>query len=942
MMISRKHVQIVMPSFKFLFFVLLMGSSVMAQKVEKTTALPLDPMVRTGKLANGFTYYIRKNQEPANRVVMYLAVKAGSVLEEDNQQGLAHFMEHMSFNGTKHFPKNELVSYLQKSGVRFGADLNAYTSFEETVYQLPLPTDKPEILENGIQIMRDWAQDASLDPEEIDRERGVILEEKRLRLGVEKRMQDVYFPMVVNNSRYAYRLPIGTEEVLKNFKPETIRKFYQEWYRPGLQALIVVGDINPATIEQKIRQTFADLKEPANARRRTEYSVPLTGKNQFMTVTDREMTGTVAQVIIKHPGFALRTKDDYRAAIVRSLFNRLMSFRFSELANSPSPAFLKASAEITGFLGNASSFSATAVARPGELEKAFKSVWSEVIRVRQHGFTSAELARSKKDYMVMMESMLKEKDKTASDKYVQEYLQLFLREEAAPGIQLEYELVKELLPGISLQDISSLANKYISEQNRDVLILAPDNQKSLLPSESTFKSWLSEVSLTNLVAWKDESKSGPLIPNLPPNGKITSESVNEKLGTQTLFLSNGIKVILKPTDFKNDQVLFTGVSRGGTSLYSDADFQSAANAAGIIASSGLGDFGPADLPKILSGRQVQVKPFIGERNEGISGAATPGDLETALQLVHLYFTAPRKDAAVFANIIDQSKNGLLNRANDPSSVFSDTIAAVLGRYNVRRTGPGTEKLEQINLEKAFSVFKERFANAGDFTFVFTGSFDNTSIRPLIEKYLGSLPSGGPAEEARDLGITTPEGVITKQVFKGNEDKATVRIVLSGSYVYNEKNNVRLSALKEILEFHLLERLREAEGGVYTPSVALSTSKSPRQRFALHVSFGCAPARANDLIAATMDEVRKLGKLGPTDDDLKKFVAEEKSQIETQLRTNNFWQNYLVAKEYEREDPGSIFQINTLLDNLSLTDIQKAASTYLNGKNVISFILLPEK
>ncbi len=903
--------------------------------------IPLDPSIKIGKLPNGFTYYIRKNVEPKNRVQLYLANKVGSILENDDQQGLAHFMEHMGFNGTKNFPKNDLVNYLQKAGVRFGADLNAYTSFDETVYQLPIPSDDPEVLKNGIQIMRDWAQDATLDPAEIDKERGVVLEEKRLGKGAQQRLQDKYLPMIFNNSRYSSRLPIGTEDVLKNFTPATIQQFYKDWYRPDMQALIVVGDIDVNAMEATIKAKFSDLKNPAKPRPRTNYTIPLINKNQFMSVTDKEFPVTVAQILIKHPESKLITKTDYRNSIVRSLFNQMVAARFSELSKQADPPFLQGGANVGGFLAGLDVYNAFVVAKPGELERGFKAVLTETERIQRFGFTQTELDRAKQSYMTNMESALKEKDKTSSDQLVTEYVRNFLEQEASPGIAYEYDLAKTFTTGITLQDVNQLSKKYITDVNRDVIIMGPEKDKDSLPNEATVSGWISNVNQEDVKAFVDQVSDKPLLEAKLAGGKITSEKKIAELGITELKLSNGVRVILKPTDFKNDEISFTAFSPGGSSLYSDADYQSAAYATTIVRSGGIADFNSVQLPKLLTGKKVSVGPFIGERSEGISGSVAPKDLETALQLTYLYFTNPRKDAEIYKGIIAQIKGGLANRENDPNSVFSDSVSAILGNYNVRRTGPSLKKVDQINLDRAFDIYKDRFADASDFTFTFVGSFDPETIKPLLEQYLGSLPSTNRKENAKDLGIKIPAGKIDKKVYKGQEPKANTRLVFSGDYTYNEKNNNQLDALAEVLSIKLIERLREDEGGVYGVGARATYSKLPQGRYSITITFGSAPENVEKLISSTLDEINKIKQNGAQPVDLEKFVAEETRTTETQLKDNTFWLNYLNNQLQNDEDPKQVLTYLDSLKELTPAALKTAANTYLSGDNYIRLVLLPE-
>ncbi|MES3018080.1 MAG: insulinase family protein [Bacteroidota bacterium] len=922
-------------------------SIINAQTTTKTAqksvseVIPLDPAIKIGKLPNGFTYYIRKNVEPKNRVQLYLANKVGSILENEDQQGLAHFMEHMGFNGTKNFPKNDLVNYLQKAGVRFGADLNAYTSFDETVYQLPIPSDDPEVLKNGLQIMRDWAQDATLDPAEIDKERGVVLEEKRLGKGAQQRLQDKYLPMIFNNSRYSNRLPIGTEDVLKNFSYEAIKQFYKDWYRPDMQALIVVGDIDVNAMEAMIKAKFSDLKNPVKPRARTNYTIPLINKNQFMSVTDNEFPVTVAQILIKHPESKLITRTDYRNSIVRSLFNEMLGARFGDLTKQADPPFLQAGANIGGFLAGLDVYNAFVVAKPGELERGFKAVLTETERVQKFGFTQTELDRAKQSYMTNMESSLKEKDKTSSDQLVNEYVRNFLEQEASPGIAYEYDLAKTFTPGISLQDVNQLSKQYITDVNRDVVIMGPEKDKASLPNEATVNGWINNVKQEAITAFVDQVSDKPLLSATLTGGKVVSEKKIPELGITEMTLSNGVRVILKPTDFKNDEISFTAFSPGGSSLYSDADYQSASSATAIVRSGGIAEFNSVQLPKMLTGKKVSVSPYIGERFEGISGSSAPKDLETALQLTYLYFTQPRKDAEIFKGLIAQSKGSLANRENDPNSVFADSVSAILGSYNVRRTGPSLKKVDEISLDRAFDIYKDRFADASDFTFTFVGNFETEKIKPMLEQYLGSLPSTNRKESAKDLGIKIPSGKIDKKVYKGQEPKANVRLVFSGAHIYNEKNNNQLDALAEVLSIKLIERLREDEGGVYGVGARASYSKLPQGRYTMTITFGSAPENVEKLISSTLDEINKIKQNGAQAVDLEKFIAEETRTTETQLKDNGFWLSYINNQLQNEEDPKQVLTYLTSLKELTPTALKTAANTYLSGNNFIRLVLLPE-
>lgn len=913
-----------------------------SKKTTNTTLLPLDPAVRKGTLTNGFTYYIRRNTEPKNRVVFYLANKVGSILENDDQRGLAHFMEHMSFNGTKHYPKNELVNYLQKSGVRFGADLNAYTSFDETVYQLPLPSDNPELLKNGIQILRDWAQDALLEQKEIDQERGIVLEEKRLSKGAGERMQQLSLPVLYNQSRYANRSPIGTEEVLKTFDQETLKQFYKDWYRPNLQALIVVGDVDVNEIEKTIKGKFSDLKNPKIEKIRPDYKVSLNGKNQYIAITDPEMTGTVAQVMIKRKSITVQSVSDYRQSMVQDLFNAMLAERYEELVKDAEPPFIQGSAGVRGIINGVDAFNASVVAKPGELESGFKAVWREVERLKLYGFTKTELERAKINFKSKTDIAYRQRNQTRSDRYVQDYLDNFLNGTASPGVAKEYQLVNSVLPAITLKDVNSLAGNFTKDVNRDIIIKAPEKDKNQLPGEAIFLTWMEAVRQEQLKPYVDDALSQPLLVHIPVAGKIVKQSPLSSLGATELRLSNGVRVILKPTTFKENDIRFTAYAPGGTSLYSDADFESADNASSVVSAGGIGQFNMNQLQKVLAGKQVNVAPFIGELSQGIYGSTTTQDLETEMKLIYLYFTQPRKDEKVFQSEIARAKAGLAYQGNDPNSIFSDTVSAVIGNYNIRKTGPSIEKLDAVDLEKCLRIYKERFGDAGNFTFTFVGSLDIEKIKPLLETYLGSLPSTNIHEEARNLNILPPSGKIYKTVYRGKEEKASVTLLLTGPYEFEEKNNKVVQALAEVLEIRLLERLRETEGGVYAPSCNASYVKYPTGRCGLEISFGCSPENTEKLIASALDELNKLREQGPDEVNILKFKAENKRAMEPLLRSNGFWLNYISGQLQNKMDLNEINRYDETLDAVTRQSIQLAARKYFSGDNLLQFVLMPEK
>jgi zinc protease len=769
----------------------------------------------------------------------------------------------------------------------------------------------------------------------------VVLEEKRQGKGAQERMRDKTYPVILNHSRYSNRIPIGVDTVLKNFQKPAILNFYNDWYRPDLQALIVVGDIDVDSMEVQIKKLFSDLKNPVNERPRIKYTVALSGKNQFVAVTDKEFPYTIIEVLIKHPMLPQGTKQEYFEWAKRNLFNLMVAQRISDLSQKPNPPFVQAGADISSFLGGLDAFTVFIVAKAGQLENSFLSVWQLIRQVKQFGFTQSEFDRAKLNYLSNLESAVKEKDKHNSEDFAQEYTRNFLVGESAPGIQMEYDLTKSYLETAKLQDINSLSPAIISDSNRDIIIMAPQKDSASLPDEALTNGWFNTVAKTKLSPYEDQFKTEPLISGTLVSGKISGENKIAKLGMTELTLSNGLKVILKPTDFKNDEIRFKAFSPGGSSLYADSNFESASNAANMVENMGLGHFRPTDLEKLLSGKRVSVEPYITERSEGIVGFSSPGDLETALQLVYLYFTSPGKDSILFNNTMEQSATEIANRRSDPQNVYNDTVDAVLGNYNIRRTGPSLEKLHQITLDKSIRFYNERFANAGDFTFVFDGNFNTDSIKPLLQKYLGSLPSSSLKEQARDLKIHIPTGKIEAIIRKGKEPKASVRMVISGDYKYSPETNMQLRALSQILEFRLLDRLREKEGETYSPNVWVNYNKYPANRYAYNIQFGCAPDNVDKLIAATKEEINKLKGDGVTEQDITKFSSEESRQYELHLKENEFWLNWLSAQYENGDDPLLVLKYPELIREVNTASVKAAAQLYLNENNFIKLILLPE-
>ncbi len=910
--------------------------------VNLSSPIPLDPDVKVGKLANGLTYYIRKNAEPKNRAELRLVIRAGSVLETDDQQGLAHFMEHMEFNGTKNFPKNELVNFLQSSGVRFGADLNAYTGFDETVYQLPVPTDSANVFTNAFQILEDWAHNATIDPTEVDKERGVILEERRLGRGAGQRMRDQYFPLLLNNSQYAKRLPIGTEQVLTTFKPGTLQQFYKDWYRPDLMAVIAVGDFDIKQVEGIIREKFGRIPVVNDPKPRVQYDIPSHKDTKVIVVTDPEQPNTVIQVIYKRPEIKEKTLNDLRESIKRGLFNAMLGNRIQELTQRADPPFLGGYSNYSDFLGNLDAFTSIAIAKEGNVERAIRAVLDENARVKQFGFTPTELARAKQEFMTGVEQAYSERNKTRSVNYVNEYVQNFTDKAPYTSIDFYYNFLKKEQDGIKLVEVNTLVDQFIHNDNRAVIVMAPEKDKGKLPTVAQILSYVDDAG-KGLTAYDDKTLNSPLLAKEPTGSPVVNEKQIKDIGVTEWTLKNDVRVVLKPTDFKNDQILFSASSFGGTSLYDLKDFQSARFSSTLTAMGGTGEYNQIQLGKFLSGKQVSVYPFVGELSEGLNGSAAPKDLETAMQLLYSYFTQPRKDPDVVKGFLSNQRSALQNQISTPTPqrVFQDTVTVTLGNGNPRRQPLKPDDLDKIDLDRALKIYQERFANAGDFTFYFVGNFKEAQLKPLVEKYLGGLPTTDKAEKFNDLGIRAPKGQVSKTVYRGVDPKASVQLIYSGDITWSPETATQLDALAEVLEIKLIEKLREEESGVYGVGANAAYAKYPVPRYTFRVNFGCAPENVEKLIARTQELINDLKQKGALPADIAKFKAETRRESEVQLKDNQFWLGYLQNQYYNGDAPDEVLHENEQLAKVTVDSTKAAANQYF-GPNYIRLVLMPEK
>jgi zinc protease len=926
----------------FWILILILSTQIIfAQEISLTEKLPFDNKITTGTLENGLKYYIRHNEKPENRAELRLAVNAGSVLENEDQQGLAHFAEHMAFNGTKNFEKHEIIDYLESIGMRFGPDINAYTSFDETVYILQVPMDSAGMIEKGFQILKDWAYNVSFEPDEIDKERGVVIEEWRLGRGANARIRDKQFPTLFKNSVYAERLPIGKKDILENFQYETLKQFYKDWYRPDLIAVIAVGDFDTKRIEELIKENFSEIPPSQNPIERKLFPIPDHQEVLYTIATDPELTYTAVQIYFKQEVQPQDEVKDYRRNLMESLYNGMLNRRLNELSQQPQPPFLQAYSAKGRFIRSKEFYYLGAAVKEDGIKKGLETILTEAERVKQFGFTPTELERQKDEMLANIERAYKEKDKTESDNYAAEYIRNFLTDEPVPGIEFEYKLYNELLPGITLEEVNTLAKEWVTDHNMVVAVSAPEKEGLIIPDESELKSIVDEVNKKQITAYEDKFSNLPLVDNIPAPAKIVNEKEYPELGVTEWQLENGVKVFLKPTDFKNDEILFQGFSAGGTSVVPDEDYIPAITASPLVQLSGVGNFNYIELQKLLTGKVVNVNTGFGELSENISGSSTPKDVETMFQLIYLYFTSPRIDSSSYLSYIEKVRSYLKNRSLNPEAAFQDTINVTLSQYHPRREPWSEKMIDKMDMSKSLEIYKNRFADASDFTFVFVGNFKPDSIKPFIQRYIGGLHSIKREESWKDLGIEPPSGIIKKEVDKGLEPKSRVNITFSGSSDWSPENYYNLTSMTDAFRIKLREVLREDMGGTYGVGINANSLKYPDEEYAITISFGCAPERVEELTGTVFQLIDSLKNYPLDEIYLTKVKETQRRQWEVDLKENNFWLRNLWFCNFYDLDLNEFLNYPKRIDGLSLEDIQHTAQKYLDENNYVSVVLYPE-
>ncbi len=900
-----------------------------------------DSAVRIGTLDNGLTYYVRQNARPQARAELRLVVNAGSILEDDSQRGLAHFLEHMAFNGTRNFEKQELVDYLERTGMRFGPDVNAYTSFDETVYTLTVPTDADSLVTNAFQVLEDWAHGILLDPEEVDKERGVVVEEWRIGRGSDARIRDKQFPVLFKGSLYAERLPIGTLEVLQSFDPVVLRQFYDDWYRPDLMAVVAVGDFDPDHIESLIRQHFEGLTGPTHPRERVVEGVPIYDESLVAAATDPEATRAQVAVTWKLAPTTLRTVADYRQRLAEALRSGMINRRMYEITQQPDAPFLFAATGKGGFVRGLDVYQLMAGVEDDRILEGLTGILVEAERVRRHGFAESEFERQKNQLQRGLQSAYDERDKRESSGFAGRYVANFLQGSVPISTEDQYTLALELLPAIGLEEMNALGESWEADAGRVVLLSAPEKPGVTLPSEAEILAAFDAARARPVEAYVDRTSDEPLLASLPTPGTITETTEVAEVGVTRWTLSNGVRVILKPTDFKDDEVLMSARSPGGTSLVTDQDYAAVWMAPTLVTRGGGGTFDAIELQKKLAEQVVLVGPTVSSLEEGFWGQASPKDLETLFQLVHLYATAPRADPDAIEAVKAQMRGSVENRSADPSTAFRDTILVTMAQHHPRVKPFTIESVEAVDLDKSLAFFKDRFSDFSDFTFTFVGNFAVADIRPLVETYLASLPSTGRVETWRDVGIDPPDGVIERYVRRGIEPRSESQIIFAGPTQYRRDVSSALSAAGSVLEIRLRDILREDLGGTYFVRASGGLSRRPDQEYRFSVSFASDPERADELFGVVMAEIEKFRAEGPTEDELAKVKETERRSKETALRENGYWLSRLESLDRNGEDFAQVLSFQTI-DAWTPEALRQAAVEFLLPDRYVRVVLLPAR
>ena len=934
-----------MKQIRYLIFAILAMVSV-ASLAQSGQALPLDEEVHYGKLENGLTYYIRSNQEPRNRASFYIIQNVGALLEEDHQDGLAHFLEHMAFNGTKHFPGKGIINFLERHGVAFGENINAYTSQNQTVYNLTdVPVNRPGIIDTCLLILNDWSNYLLLTEEEIDLERGVIREEWRTRRNAQFRMFTASLPYLYPDSRFAERDVIGDLDVIENFEYQALRDFYNKWYRTDLQAIAIVGDFDPAEMEQKVKALFSDIPPVEDAPERPFFEIPEGEEVVYGLVTDKEADQTVIRYMIRHRDThdGVETVEDQRETFIHSLFNNMMSQRIDELLQKGDPPFVVGVINYGDFVRGYDALSVITIPKPNEEGRGFRAMLTELERVKRHGFTRGELDRAKSNLLTRWENYYKERDKITHDEYVENYIDHFLEGDAFISVEYGYELVQQLLPTITLEDFDARLDEWIRDRNRVLVIQGPEGEDvQHLSREASFQI-MEEVAMADVEPYEDEALAESLISGeLSPAGIENTREIPD-FGAVEWTLENGAKVIFRHAEYEKDQVQLRAYSKGGSSLYESDYVPSTDMLTSLIGFYGVGEFNATGLQKMLTGKNVSLQLSLNSLNEGMNGSASPKDVETLMQLVYLHFSKPRFDQEAHQAIMARYSALVQNMGNNPQKIMSDSLSLILTDYHPRTRVLDMEFLEEVRLDMIEEVYRDRYSDASDYIFVIVGNIEEEEVRALSKKYLGSIDDLEREESWIDRKVYEPEGLVRKEIpVKMETSKANVNIVLHQEMEYNPYHLMVMRVIEGILDLRYVESIREEEGGTYGVGIRTGLSRWPLEKASMQIRFDCDPERASYLKDRVYDELVKLSEEGPSGEDLSKTVENILKIREQEKEHNAYWLNTIFdycVHGINFNDPSNFEEI---LKDLTTAGVQEVMQEFYDDPNVVDVVFLPKE
>ena len=910
--------------------------------------LPIDPKVRFGKLPNGMTYYIRHNELPKERADFYIVQNVGSMQEEDNQRGLAHFLEHMAFNGTKNFPKEtrSIDDFTESIGMRMGENLNAYTSFDETVYMLSnVPVIQQEIVDSCLLVLHDWSAFLTLADSMIEKERGIIREEWRTSTTAQIRLWEQQLPKMFPGSRYAHRLPIGTIDVINNFKADELRDYYRKWYRPDLQAIIIVGDIDVDRIEAKIQTTFSDIPAPVNPAPRELAHVPDNKEPLVSIATDRETPNTILYIYYKHntlPDEVKGTIIDYMVSFMRQVISHAMNERFSEILQKANPPFLAAFASDGEYMvaRTKDAWTSAALVKPDGIDEAMNTLVTETNRVKLFGLTQAEYERAKTNLLASMESIYKDRDNQRNSSYSQEYIRNFTEDETIPGIEMEYQLMQQLASLLPVQNVNEYITDVIGDENIVISLMGPDKEGMIYPTEDELLAKFVSAQAIEVEALIEEITGEPLIASLPVPGKITEVKESPLFGATVYTLSNGIEVVVKETEYKKDEILMRASSKGGNTLFTDDDVYNLKVLNQVTDLGGLSDFSATTLTKMLTGKNVSCRTTIGDDFEGLNGTTVPADIRTLFELIYLYFTAPRSDDEAFASFRERTQGQLENLRLNPMVAFSDTITKAIYDNQIRAQRIEPEDFQKINYDRIMQMYRERFADASDFVFTFVGNVEKDSILLLMEQYLAPLPSLKRIEQGDASRMPVPrKGNYTNHFHKTLETpKASIISIYSGVMDYDAETVMLASFLKQILDLVYMEKVRENESATYGVNTSINVAAFPKGQTIIQTYFDTDPELKDKMMGIVKDELMNIVNNGPREIDFTKTRENMLKRHDEAMQENSYWLGAIDAYHFRGNDWHTDY--NTRMESITPEKIRTFAKKLIDQGNYVEVVMEP--